>query len=209
MITNLGLFFINYNCKAISLHLVMMPDPMQLTIRNFYLSSIPAGILIRLLGPVLCLFFSVFISIGQPVSTDRAREVSEYTDTLGRTDTTHNDLLADLFDNDTVIVTYMRYGDLFTLLPFEDSLLSLSLRQMDVARSQNVEYFTLGNIGSPAYSPLVRPVTREPSIWGITAMISTESLSTTSVSTGLRRRTPMCDMGQQPESVTIISLPAN
>lgn len=160
MITNLGLFFINYNCKAISLHLVMMPDPMQLTIRNFYLSSIPAGILIRLLGPVLCLFFSVFISIGQPVSTDRAREVSEYTDTLGRTDTTHNDLLADLFDNDTVIVTYMRYGDLFTLLPFEDSLLSLSLRQMDVARSQNVEYFTLGNIGSPAYSPLVRPVTR-------------------------------------------------
>lgn len=94
----------------------------------------------------------------QPVTTEKAREISS--DTLRAVDSTHNDLLADLFDNDTVQVTFVRYGDLHTLRPFDDSLLSPGLRQMDVVRQADVDFFTLGNIGSPAYSPLVRPTER-------------------------------------------------
>ncbi len=139
-----------------------MPDFMQCTDRNLQLnfSLIPTRIMIRFFSLMICLFFGISIAFGQPVTTDRARESTEYTDTLGRPDSTHNDLLADLFDNDTVTVTYVRYGDLYTLLPFNDSLLSHSLRQMDVAKSRNVDYLTLGNIGSPAYSPLIRPEVR-------------------------------------------------
>ncbi|HQN57716.1 MAG TPA: hypothetical protein PLR24_10775 [Saprospiraceae bacterium] len=152
----------NYTLQSHKFAPYLMPDYMQCTDRNLQLnfSLIPTRIMIRFFSLMLCLFFGISIAFGQPVTTDRARESTEYTDTLGRPDSTHNDLLADLFDNDTVTVTYVRYGDLYTLLPFNDSLLSHSLRQIDVARSRNVDYLTLGNIGSPAYSPLIRPEVR-------------------------------------------------
>ena len=81
-------------------------------------------------------------------------------DTIPKKDSTQNELLADLFDNDTLKVTYVQYGSRYTLLPFDDSLLSLSMRQIDFARAQDVDYLTLGNIGSPAFNPLFRPKER-------------------------------------------------
>jgi len=94
----------------------------------------------------------------QNITTDKAR--TAVSDSIPTVDSTHNDLLADLFDNDTVKVTYVQYGRRHTLLPFSDSLLSASLRQMDVARAGNMDYLTLGNIGSPALNPLFKPCER-------------------------------------------------
>jgi hypothetical protein len=54
-------------------------------------------------------------------------------DTIPKKDSTQNELLADLFDNDTLKVTYVQYGRRYTLLPFDDSLLSHSMRQIDFA----------------------------------------------------------------------------
>lgn len=81
-------------------------------------------------------------------------------DTIPNKDSTQNELLADLFDNDTLKVTYVQYGRRYTLLPFDDSLLSHNMRQIDFARAQEVDYLTLGNIGSPAFNPLFRPKER-------------------------------------------------
>ena len=101
----------------------------------------------------------------QPVTSEKAREIAG--DTLNLPDTAKNDLLLDLFDNDTIEVQFAYYKNLQLILPFDDSLISPQLRQIDVARQFLPNLFSLGNIGSPSISPLIKPEQRDVFDMGI------------------------------------------
>ena len=143
------------NMRDSAIH--MLKSIFQSSVHNFTLSSMAK---FKCFCVISCIFALIPSEIyAQPVTTDKAREISS--DTLATPDSTHNDLLADLFDNDTIEVVYVRYGNLMEVLPFDDSLINANLRHIDPARTFSPNLFTLGNFGAPSISPLVRPVDRE------------------------------------------------
>ena len=115
---------------------------------------------------ILTLCFSTAL-FSQPVTSEKAREIAG--DTLNLPDTAKNDLLLDLFDNDTIEVQFAYYKNLQLILPFDDSLISPQLRQIDVARQFSPNLFSLGNTGSPSISPLIKPEQRDVFDMGIHA----------------------------------------
>lgn len=96
---------------------------------------------------------------GQEITTEKARQVTS--DTVYVKDSAKNDLLLDLFDNDTLEVEFAYYGNLNIIYPLDDTLLEPQLRQIDIARQRSPQFLTLGNIGSPALSPLIKPIERD------------------------------------------------
>lgn len=88
-------------------------------------------------------------------------------DTVKKPPTPVDDLLQDLFDNDTVIVDYYRYGNQFQFFPLDDTLLSGTLRQLDPGRQKQPYLLHLGNYGSPALTELFRPSERDAFSLGV------------------------------------------
>jgi len=71
--------------------------------------------------------------------------------------TAEDNLLTDLFDNDTVRVWYSIIDRPYRIYAIEDTLLNFSLRQFDPAHQSLPPYFNIGNMTSPSLNSLFTP----------------------------------------------------